>query len=91
MNYQLKILQLMGELFDFKYFFKKYSKIVGNIFLFLFVCMLNGQNSRDIILIIFELILRAMSLKPNDDQLRQAIDAIFNKYDTDKSGTLEGN
>ena len=28
--------------------------------------------------------------KPNDDQLKQAIDAIFNKYDTDKSGTLEG-
>jgi len=26
--------------------------------------------------------------KPTDDQLRQAIDAIFNKYDTDKSGTL---
>ena len=32
-----------------------------------------------------------MSGKPTDDQLRQAIDAIFNKYDTDKSGTLEGN
>jgi Ca2+-binding EF-hand superfamily protein len=32
-----------------------------------------------------------MSFKPSDDQLRQAIDAIFNKYDTDKSGTLEGN
>lgn len=29
--------------------------------------------------------------KPTDDQLRQAIDAIFNKYDDDKSGTLEGN
>jgi len=27
--------------------------------------------------------------KPSDDQLRQAIDAIFNKYDTDNSGTLE--
>ncbi len=27
--------------------------------------------------------------KPSDDQLRQAIDAIFNKYDTDKSGTLQ--
>lgn len=27
--------------------------------------------------------------KPTDDQLRQAIDAIFNKYDTDHSGTLE--
>jgi hypothetical protein len=27
--------------------------------------------------------------KPSDDQLRMAIDAIFNKYDTDKSGTLE--
>lgn len=32
-----------------------------------------------------------MSSKPSDDQLRQAIDAIFNKYDTDKSGTLQGN
>lgn len=32
-----------------------------------------------------------MSQKPNDDQLRQAIDSIFCKYDTDKSGTLEGN
>ena len=31
-----------------------------------------------------------MSSKPSDDQLRQAIDAIFSKYDTDKSGTLEG-
>ena len=31
-----------------------------------------------------------MSQKPSDDQLRQAIDAIFNKYDKDKSGTLEG-
>lgn len=31
-----------------------------------------------------------MSSKPTDDQLRQAIDAIFNKYDDDKSGTLEG-
>ena len=29
-----------------------------------------------------------MSAKPSDDQLRQAIDAIFNKYDSDKSGTL---
>ncbi len=29
-----------------------------------------------------------MSSKPSDDQLRQAIDAIFNKYDADKSGTL---
>jgi Ca2+-binding EF-hand superfamily protein len=27
---------------------------------------------------------------PSDDQLRVAIGAIFNKYDTDKSGTLEG-
>jgi hypothetical protein len=27
--------------------------------------------------------------KPTDDQLRQAIDGIFDKYDTDKSGTLE--
>lgn len=32
-----------------------------------------------------------MSGKPTDEQLRQAIDAIFNKYDTDKSGTLESN
>jgi hypothetical protein len=32
-----------------------------------------------------------MSSKPSDDQLRQAIEAIFHKYDTDKSGTLEGN
>lgn len=32
-----------------------------------------------------------MSIKPSDDQLRQAIDAIFNKYDSDHSGTLEGN
>lgn len=31
-----------------------------------------------------------MSNKPTDDQLKQAIDAIFGKYDTDKSGTLEG-
>ena len=31
-----------------------------------------------------------MSSKPSDDQLRQAIDAIFSKYDSDKSGTLEG-
>ena len=30
-----------------------------------------------------------MSSKPTDDQLRQAIDAIFNKYDTDRSGTLQ--
>jgi hypothetical protein len=29
-----------------------------------------------------------MSTKPSDDQLRQAIDAIFSKYDSDKSGTL---
>lgn len=29
--------------------------------------------------------------KPTDDQLRQAIDAIFNKYDADQSGTLEDN
>jgi hypothetical protein len=29
--------------------------------------------------------------KPTDDQLRQAIDGIFDKYDTDKSGTLEEN
>lgn len=32
-----------------------------------------------------------MSGKPTDDQLKQAIDAIFNKYDTDRSGTLEEN
>jgi Ca2+-binding EF-hand superfamily protein len=32
-----------------------------------------------------------MSGKPSDDQLRQAIEAIFAKYDADKSGTLEGN
>ena len=30
-----------------------------------------------------------MSSKPSDDQLRNAIDNIFWKYDTDKSGTLE--
>lgn len=29
--------------------------------------------------------------KPTDDQLKQAIDAIFNKYDVDRSGTLEDN
>ena len=29
--------------------------------------------------------------KPNSEQLRQAIDSIFNKYDTDRSGTLEPN
>jgi len=29
-----------------------------------------------------------MSVRPSDDQLRQAIDAIFTKYDADKSGTL---
>jgi Ca2+-binding EF-hand superfamily protein len=29
--------------------------------------------------------------KPTDEQLRQAIDAIFNKYDVDHSGTLEDN
>lgn len=27
--------------------------------------------------------------KPTDDQLRQAIDQIFSKYDKDNSGTLE--
>lgn len=27
--------------------------------------------------------------KPTDDQLRQAIDALFHKYDIDKAGTLE--
>ena len=42
--------------------------------------------------LLFNIILiSAMSSKPSDDQLRQAIDAIFNKYDSDKSGTLEGN
>ena len=30
-----------------------------------------------------------MSSKPSDYQLRHAIDAIFTKYDTDNSGTLE--
>ena len=34
---------------------------------------------------------KEMSGKPSDEQLRQAIDAIFSKYDTDKSGTLEDN
>ena len=29
-----------------------------------------------------------MSSKPTDDQLRQAVEAIFSKYDADKSGTL---
>jgi Ca2+-binding EF-hand superfamily protein len=29
--------------------------------------------------------------KPSEEQLAKAIDAIFNKYDVDKSGTLEGN
>ncbi len=32
---------------------------------------------------------KRMSCKPTDDQLRSAIEGIFNKYDTDKSGTLE--
>ena len=27
--------------------------------------------------------------KPNDEQLRHAIDAVFSKYDTDKSQTLD--
>lgn len=27
--------------------------------------------------------------KPTDEQLRQAIDGIFDKYDADRSGTLE--
>jgi Ca2+-binding EF-hand superfamily protein len=31
-----------------------------------------------------------MSSKPSDEQLKQAIGAIFSKYDVDKSGTLEG-
>ena len=34
------------------------------------------------------LILKLMSSQPSDDQLKQAIDKIFDKYDTDKSGTL---
>lgn len=29
--------------------------------------------------------------KPTDDQLRQAIDAVFQKYDVDKSNTLDIN
>lgn len=29
-----------------------------------------------------------MTSKPSDDQLRQAIDGIFDRYDTDRSGTL---
>lgn len=32
-----------------------------------------------------------MSVKPTDQQLRDAIDKIFIKYDTDKSNTLEFN
>jgi len=32
-----------------------------------------------------------MTSKPSDEQLRQAIDGIFDKYDTDRSGTLEAN
>ena len=32
-----------------------------------------------------------MSVQPTDEQLRQSIEGIFIKYDTDKSGTLEGN
>jgi|JI102314DRNA_FD_contig_21_16549021_length_259_multi_3_in_0_out_0_1 Ca2+-binding EF-hand superfamily protein len=31
-----------------------------------------------------------MSSKPSDEQLKQAINGIFDKYDVDKSGTLEG-
>jgi len=30
-----------------------------------------------------------MNCKLNDEQLRKAIDGIFLKYDTDRSGTLE--
>ena len=30
-----------------------------------------------------------MSKSTSDEQLRQAIDAVFNKYDTDKSNTLD--
>jgi hypothetical protein len=29
--------------------------------------------------------------KPTDQQLKQAIESIFNKYDVDHSGTLEDN
>ena len=29
--------------------------------------------------------------RPNDEQLKQAIEAIFVKYDADRSGTLEEN
>lgn len=29
--------------------------------------------------------------RPNDEQLKQAIEAIFSKYDADRSGTLEEN
>lgn len=32
-----------------------------------------------------------MTSRPSDEQLRQAIDGIFDKYDTDHSGTLEAN
>lgn len=30
-----------------------------------------------------------MSCRPSDQQLKQAINGIFDKYDTDRSGTLE--
>lgn len=50
------------------------------------------KNNLWIICVICNIYLaKKMSGKPSDDQLRQAIDAIFNKYDTDKSGTLEEN
>lgn len=32
-----------------------------------------------------------MNFKPSDEQLRTAIDGIFDRYDTDRSGTLEAN
>ena len=31
----------------------------------------------------------SMSCRPSDDQLKLAISGIFDKYDSDKSGTLE--
>ena len=40
---------------------------------------------------VLQIIHQIQMSKPSDDQLRQAIDAIFNKYDTDQSGTLEDN
>lgn len=32
-----------------------------------------------------------MNTKPTDEQLKIAIDGIFERYDTDRSGTLEAN